>query len=340
MYKDKHKSFKNIRQKYDPLHVIKEHRMLEERVRHMQIEYRAALERARLTDDQNALIRVLEKDGLRDLLSKCRPPVTPSVSFFQMPFPPFPRPVPPDPHELAKIFFDPSRIYPVRRLTYISHSCNSRQNQSVNPTEFIDSAAEGSASCSQVGPKSVSSHASAGQSTPGQPLLSRASCGFRSLITVPAGNDLGPTIVSTLNSSLSWVEANTYGTVSGVGGVGYAVGGGGYAKVAATASLSVFVENDVISPAPRIIVSGEVSGQDQIYYETNVNVGSELSASVSLPTGGPYEVFVDELVELAAEASNGHAFIDGSFTWDPLAVEIREGCHMFTWVSPLSIPGL
>ena len=87
-----------------------------------------------------------------------------------------------------------------------------------------------------------------------------------------------------------------------------------------------------------MIVSGEVSGQDQLYYPNVSNVGTEISVRIDLPSGGPYQIVVEELVELTAEASDGHAFIDGGFTWDPLAVGIQEGCHMVEWKHKWFVP--
>ncbi len=277
--------------------------------------YRAALSKALVAGDAAALEKVLAKKGLDERLFKLPPPVPPSFCFF-----PFPDPFPPkpDPHDFM---WEPDlmRLERFRVLELLGVFCRFGQSLSVAAATYFEEAAEGSAVCAGLSGKAASARASAGQSTAGQPTLSRAACGYRSSFTVPAADhEIVATVSSALNASFSWVEANTHSTVGGSGG-------GGYARVAARAGLSLSYGSQTVTEGPVEFLAGEVSGPDQIYFESGP-AGMLTDAKITLPSGGPHDVQVEERVELIAEASNGHAWIQGGFTWDPLGVDMVGDC--------------
>ena len=43
------------------------------------------------------------------------------------------------------------------------------------------------------------------------------------------------------------------------------------------------------------------------------------------PAGSGTTMSVYESIELVATTPNGHAYLDGIFSWEPLAVQLREG---------------
>jgi arabinogalactan endo-1,4-beta-galactosidase len=50
-----------------------------------------------------------------------------------------------------------------------------------------------------------------------------------------------------------------------------------------------------------------------------------LTMQVSASAGSGTTISVYESIELVATTPNGHAYVDGIFSWEPLAVQLREG---------------
>ena len=50
-----------------------------------------------------------------------------------------------------------------------------------------------------------------------------------------------------------------------------------------------------------------------------------LTMQVSASAGSGMTISVYESIELVATTPNGHAYLDGIFSWEPLAVQLREG---------------
>jgi len=50
-----------------------------------------------------------------------------------------------------------------------------------------------------------------------------------------------------------------------------------------------------------------------------------LTMQVSASAGSGTTISVYESIELVATTPNGHAYLDGIFSWEPLAVQLREG---------------
>ena len=50
-----------------------------------------------------------------------------------------------------------------------------------------------------------------------------------------------------------------------------------------------------------------------------------LTMQVSASAGSGTTISVYESIQLVATTPNGHAYLDGIFSWEPLAVQMREG---------------
>jgi len=46
---------------------------------------------------------------------------------------------------------------------------------------------------------------------------------------------------------------------------------------------------------------------------------------ISAPAGSGTTMQVYEAIELVAATPNGHAYLDGVFSWEPLAIQLHEG---------------
>ena len=50
-----------------------------------------------------------------------------------------------------------------------------------------------------------------------------------------------------------------------------------------------------------------------------------LAMQLDVSSGSGTTLTMYESIELVATTPNGHAYIDGVFAWEPLAVQVREG---------------
>jgi hypothetical protein len=50
-----------------------------------------------------------------------------------------------------------------------------------------------------------------------------------------------------------------------------------------------------------------------------------LAMQLDVSPGSGTTLTMYESIELVATTPNGHAYIDGVFAWEPLAVQVREG---------------
>lgn len=139
--------------------------------------------------------------------------------------------------------------------------------------------------------------------------------GYGSLLSIPAS--LEPTtvsIMSRMNTLFNWVEAN-------------AVGDEWYAHVSATARLWVTYDGEFRQAPPAQFVN-LLALPEQL--RTHQDIASPapsaaLTMQVSASAGSGTTISVYESIELIATTPNGHAYLDGVFSWEPLAVQLREG---------------
>lgn len=139
--------------------------------------------------------------------------------------------------------------------------------------------------------------------------------GYSTLLTLSAS--LEPTtvsIMSRLNTLFNWVEVN-------------AVSEDWHAHVAATARLWVTFDGEFRQTPPAQFVNLMATPKE---VKTHQNIESlapsaalALQAYVSAGSGTTLSIY--EAIELVATTPNGHAYIDGVFSWEPLAVQLREG---------------
>lgn len=139
--------------------------------------------------------------------------------------------------------------------------------------------------------------------------------GYGSQLSIPAA--LEPTtvsIMSRLNTLFNWVEAN-------------AVGDEWYAHVSATARLWVTYDGEFRQAPPAQFINLPASPKQ---LRTHQDIASPapsaaLTMQVSASAGSGTTISVYESIELVATTPNGHAYLDGVFSWEPLAVQLREG---------------
>jgi hypothetical protein len=139
--------------------------------------------------------------------------------------------------------------------------------------------------------------------------------GYSTLLALPAS--LEPTtvsIMSRLNTLFNWVEVN-------------AVADDWYAHVAATARLWVTYDGEFRQTPPAQFVN-LMAMPKQVKTHQNIeslapSAALALQVYVSACSGTTLSIY--EAIELVATTPNGHAYIDGVFSWEPLAVQLREG---------------
>lgn len=139
--------------------------------------------------------------------------------------------------------------------------------------------------------------------------------GYGSVLSVPAA--LEPTtvsIMSRLNTLFNWVEAN-------------AVGDEWYAHVSATAHLWVTYDGEFRQAPPARFVNLLATPKQLRTHQdiTSPAPSAALTMQVSASAGSGTTISVYETIELAATTPNGHAYLDGVFSWEPLAIQLREG---------------
>lgn len=139
--------------------------------------------------------------------------------------------------------------------------------------------------------------------------------GYVTLLTLPAS--LEPTtisIMSRLNTLFNWVEAN-------------AVGDEWHSHVAATARLWVTYDGEFRQAPPAQFINLLATPKQ---LRTHQDIASQapsaaLTMQIDVSAGSGTTVSIYETIELVATTPNGHAYLDGVFSWEPLAVQLREG---------------
>jgi hypothetical protein len=139
--------------------------------------------------------------------------------------------------------------------------------------------------------------------------------GYTTQLQVPAA--LEPTtvsIMSRVNTLFNWVETN-------------AVGDEWYAQVSATARLWVTYDGEFRQAPPAQFVRLLATPKQ---LQTHQDIPSQapsaaLTMQVSASAGSGTTISVYESIELVATTPNGHAYLGGIFSWEPLAVQLREG---------------
>ena len=139
--------------------------------------------------------------------------------------------------------------------------------------------------------------------------------GYTTTLQIPAAME--PTtlsIMSRLNTLFNWVEAN-------------AVGDEWYSQVSATTRLWVTYDGEFRqAPAAQFVRLLATPKQLRTHQDIASQAPSAaLTMQVSASAGSGTTISVYESIELVATTPNGHAYVDGIFSWEPLAVQLREG---------------
>lgn len=85
--------------------------------------------------------------------------------------------------------------------------------------------------------------------------------------------------------------------------------------------------NDELLQAPPVPLRNLLAAQNQMW--THQDLASQTpSAALTLRVpalpGRETLLCIYESIELVAATPNGHAYLDGVFSWDPLGIQVRE----------------
>lgn len=139
--------------------------------------------------------------------------------------------------------------------------------------------------------------------------------GYSTSLSLPAS--LEPTtvsILSRLNTLFNWVEVN-------------AVAEDWHAHVAAIARLWVAYDGEFRQTPPAQFVNLLATPKEVKTHQhmESLAPSAALAMQLDVSPGSGTTLTLYESIELVATTPNGHAYIDGAFAWEPLAVQVREG---------------
>jgi hypothetical protein len=139
--------------------------------------------------------------------------------------------------------------------------------------------------------------------------------GYSTSLSLPAS--LEPTtvsILSRLNTLFNWVEVN-------------AVAEDWHAHVAAIARLWVAYDGEFRQTPPAQFVNLLATPKEVRTHQhmESLAPSAALAMQLDVSPGSGTTLTMYESIELVATTPNGHAYIDGVFAWEPLAVQVREG---------------
>lgn len=139
--------------------------------------------------------------------------------------------------------------------------------------------------------------------------------GYSTSLALPVS--LEPTtvsILSRLNTLFNWVEVN-------------AVAEDWHAHVAAIARLWVAYDGEFRQTPPAQFVNLLAMPKEVKTHQhmESLAPSAALAMQLEVSPGSGTTLTMYESIELVATTPNGHAYIDGVFAWEPLAVQVREG---------------
>ena len=139
--------------------------------------------------------------------------------------------------------------------------------------------------------------------------------GYSSSLAIPASLETTTvSIMSRLNTLFNWVEVN-------------AVAEDWHAHVAAIARLWVTYDGEFRQTPPAQFVN-LLATPKQVKTHQNMESlapSAALAMQLDVSAGSGTTLIIYESIELVATTPNGHAYIDGVFAWEPVAVQVREG---------------
>jgi hypothetical protein len=121
-------------------------------------------------------------------------------------------------------------------------------------------------------------------------------------------------IMSRVNTLFNWVEVN-------------AVAEDWHAHVAAIARLWVAYDGEFRQTPPAQFVNLLATPREVKTHQhmESLAPSAALAMQLEVSPGSGTTLTMYESIELVATTPNGHAYIDGVFAWEPLAVQVREG---------------
>ena len=139
--------------------------------------------------------------------------------------------------------------------------------------------------------------------------------GYSTSLALPASlESTTVSILSRLNTLFNWVEVN-------------AVAEDWHAHVAAIARLWVAYDGEFRQTPPAQFVNLLATPKEVKTHQhmDSLAPSAALAMQLDVSPGSGTTLTMYESIELVATTPNGHAYIDGVFAWEPLAVQVREG---------------
>lgn len=282
--------------------------------------YRREIQKAKAAKGRTAVIDVVKKylPKIDKLNKDIKPPLPPRQAFLRPGLPDIPdagrfRPVPPRGLGLDRLDFEfkPVTICDVYENYVLENAAFS---------VFERSPASPDAVATERSGKSASAKASAGNAF-GTP-EAFVSFGYISALALPeVGQVISLKTVSSLNAGFSWAEANPVSQ--------------GFASVAALSICQVVCYDEsgnlrlFEAPAQTLV---SLEAQDEILGGGPFSRSSRHELRIDVPQGYSRQITVYEVVELRAYAPNEHAYISGSFTWNPTEMTAKAGCRTYALV--------
>lgn len=139
--------------------------------------------------------------------------------------------------------------------------------------------------------------------------------GYSTALALPASLEATMvSILSRVNTLFNWVEVN-------------AIAEDWYAHVAATARLWVAYDGEFRQTPPAQFINLLAMPKELKTHQhiESLAPSAALAMQLDVSPGSGTTLTIYETIELVATTPNGHAYIDGVFAWEPVAVQVREG---------------
>jgi hypothetical protein len=139
--------------------------------------------------------------------------------------------------------------------------------------------------------------------------------GYSTSLALPTSLEpMSVSIMSRVTTLFNWVEVN-------------AVAEDWHAHVAAIARLWVAYDGEFRQTPPAQFVNLLAMPREVKTHQhmESLAPSAALAMQLEVSPGSGTTLTMYESIELVATTPNGHAYIDGVFAWEPLAVQVREG---------------
>jgi hypothetical protein len=288
-------------------------------LRRLQMEYRAALNRAWSQKDKKAFLRLVQDKERDALMKKYSSPIPPAVPFYRPPSPPPPSTPPSSrrqnsssqeqqidgPYLTKEDFPFIGPIGPPQTITKTKHEYIYAAHEYF---EDIPESNRNQVECEQRGEfKSIYVLAVAHTLADDVETLAQVRCGFYTEVDISDGPWAYVGIASRLNSALYDVQLDTR--------TYYSDRNPTYVNVKADQVVEVSIGSYVVACESKPIFSHEITGSEESFAVFNESVGTEILAGGWIWGRGAGKLLICDALELTVE-SDGFARFNACLTWD------------------------